>query len=161
MWYRQAKKFNIFGLPISGDKKFKLFAEEELNEQAVEETPFEQPDLEDEPFEDLEEIVNPVEIEVEDQTPENEFTPEDLEENVEKIDSDPTVLLGLPPLHDNCRCVINTLPILSVPGVRDGRRVWRRSEDCCEKCEASANEFNNAEVQRLMLKGIDINAIPS
>ena len=56
---------------------------------------------------------------------------------------------------------LKTLPILSVPGVRDGRRVWRRSEDCCEKCEASANEFNNAEVQRLMLKGIDINAIPS
>jgi hypothetical protein len=161
MWYRQAKKFNIFGLPISGDKKFKYFAEEELDEQAVEETPFEQPDLQDEPVEPVEEIVNPVEIEVEDQTPENDFTPEDLEENVEKIESDPTVLLALPPLHDNCRCEINTLPILSVPGVRDGRRVWRRSEDCCEKCEASANEFNNAEVQRLMLKGIDINAIPS
>jgi hypothetical protein len=161
MWYRQAKKFNIFGLPISGDKKFKYFAEEDLDEQSVEETPLEQPDLEDESTEDLEEIVNPVEIEVEDQTPENEFSPEDLEENIEKIDSDPTVLLALPPLHDNCRCEVKTLPILSVPGVRDGRRVWRRSEDCCEKCEASANEFNDAEVQRLMLKGIDINAIPS
>lgn len=156
MWYRQAKKFNIFGLPISGDKKFKYFADEESEEQSAEETPLEQPDLEEvEP-----EIVNPVEIEVEDQSPEDDFTPDDLQENIEKIDNDPTVLLALPPLHDNCRCVIHTLPILSTPGIRDGRRVWRKSEDCCEKCEASAIEFNQAEVYRLLLKGIDINAIP-
>ncbi len=157
MWYRQAKKFNIFGLPISGDKKFKYFAEEESEEQSAEETPFEQPDLtEEEP-----EIVNPVEVEVEDQSPEDDFTPDDLQENIEKIDNDPTVLLALPPLHDNCRCEVHTLPILSTPGIRDGRRVWRKSEDCCEKCEASAIEFNQAEVNRLLLKGIDINAIPS
>ena len=81
--------------------------------------------------------------------------------NIEKIENDPTVLLALPPLHDRCRCEVQTLPILSSPGVRDGRRIWRRSEDCCEFCEASANEFNKLEVQRLMLKGIDINAIPS
>ncbi len=156
MWYRQAKKFNIFGLPISGDKKFKYFAEEESEEQSAEETPFEQPDLtEEEP-----EIVNPVEVEVEDQSPEDDFTPDDLQENIEKIDNDPTVLLALPPLHDNCRCEVHTLPILSTPGIRDGRRVWRKSEDCCEKCEASAIEFNQAEVNRLLLKGIDINAIP-
>lgn len=156
MWYRQAKKFNIFGLPISGDKKFKYFAEEESEEQSAEETPFEQPDLtEEEP-----EIVNPVEVEVEDQSPEDDFTPDDLQENIEKIDNDPTVLLALPPLHDNCRCEVHTLPILSTPGIRDGRRVWRKSEDCCEKCEASAIEFNKAEVNRLLLKGIDINAIP-
>ncbi len=156
MWYRQAKKFNIFGLPISGDKKFKYFAEEDSEEQSAEETPFEQPDLtEEEP-----EIVNPVEVEVEDQSPEDDFTPDDLQENIEKIDNDPTVLLALPPLHDNCRCEVHTLPILSTPGIRDGRRVWRKSEDCCEKCEASAIEFNQAEVNRLLLKGIDINAIP-
>lgn len=160
MWYRQAKKFNIFGLPISGDAKFKYFAEEESEEQEVEETPFQQPDSEEE--DNIEqEIVNPVEVEVEDQTPQDEFTPEDLQENIEKIDSDPTVMLALPPLHDNCRCKVSTLPILSVPGVRDGRRVWRKSEDCCEKCEASAIEFNQAEINRLLLKGIDINAIPS
>ncbi len=156
MWYRQAKKFNIFGLPISGDKKFKYFAEEDSEEQSAEETPFEQPDLtEEEP-----EIVNPVEVEVEDQSPEDDFTPDDLQENIEKIDNDPTVLLALPPLHDNCRCQVHTLPILSSPGIRDGRRVWRKSEDCCEKCEASAIEFNQAEVDRLLRKGIDINAIP-
>lgn len=160
MWYRQAKKFNIFGLPISGDAKFKYFAEEESEEQEVEETPFQQPDSEEE--DNIEqEIVNLVEVEVEDQTPQDEFTPEDLQENIEKIDSDPTVMLALPPLHDNCRCKVSTLPILSVPGVRDGRRVWRKSEDCCEKCEASAIEFNQAEINRLLLKGIDINAIPS
>lgn len=160
MWYRQAKKFNIFGLPISGDAKFKYFAEEESEEQEVEETPFQQPDSEEQ--DNIEqEIVNPVEVEVEDQTPQDEFTPEDLQENIEKIDNDPTVMLALPPLHDNCRCKVSTLPILSVPGVRDGRRVWRKSEDCCEKCEASAIEFNQAEINRLLLKGIDINAIPS
>ena len=156
MWYRQAKKFNIFGLPISGDKKFKYFAEEDSEEQSAEETPFEQPDL----VEEESEIVNPVEVEVEDQSPEDDFTPDDLQENIEKIDNDPTVLLALPPLHDNCRCEVHTLPILSTPGIRDGRRVWRKSEDCCEKCEASAIEFNQAEVNRLLLKGIDINAIP-
>lgn len=160
MWYRQAKKFNIFGLPISGDAKFKYFAEEESEEQEVEETPFQQPDSEEE--DNIEqEIVNPVEVKVQDQTPQDEFTPEDLQENIEKIDNDPTVMLALPPLHDNCRCKVSTLPILSVPGVRDGRRVWRKSEDCCEKCEASAIEFNQAEINRLLLKGIDINAIPS
>ena len=159
MWYRQAKKFNIFGLPISGDKKFKYFAEEELDEQAVEETPFEQPDLQDEPAEDLEEIVNPVEIEVEDQTPENDFTPEDLEENVEKIENDPTAMIQLPPLHDRCHCRIETFPILSIPGVRDGKRVWQKSENCCPKCYETAVKFNEAEVQRLLNKGIDLNRI--
>ena len=84
-----------------------------------------------------------------------------LQEQVEKIDSDPTVLLALPPLHDNCRCEVSTLPILSVPGIKDGRRIWRKSEDCCPVCESSALEFNNAEVQRLLLKGIDVNSIPS
>lgn len=161
MWYRQAKKFNIFGLPISGDRKFKYFAEEDDEELITEETPFQQPENQDEETEVDDEIVNPVEIDIKDQTPQDEFTPQDLQENIEKIDNDPTVLLALPPLHDNCRCEIHTLPILSVPGIRDGRRVWRKSEDCCEKCESSAIEFNNAEVNRLLLKGIDINAIPS
>jgi len=161
MWYRQAKKYNIFGLPISGDSKFKYFAEEDVEEQTAEETPLEQPDTEDSAQVPNEEIVNPVEIKVNDETPQDEFTPRDLQDNIEKIDSDPTVMLALPPLHDNCRCQIHTLPILSTPGIRDGRRVWRRSEQCCEKCEASAVEFNNAEMQRLLLKGIDVNAIPS
>ena len=157
MWYRQAKKFNIFGLPISSDKKFKYFAEEDSEEQNVEETPLEIEETPELP-ENEDKTFDP--ITTEDPTPQNEFTPEDLENQIEKIDSDPTVLLALPPLHDNCRCEVSTLPILSVPGVRDGRRIWRKSEDCCPVCETSALEFNNAEVQRLLLKGIDINAIP-
>ena len=161
MWYRQAKKFNIFGLPIRGDKKFKYFADEDEEEQMVEETPFEEPEIEITKPEEEDEIVNPVEVEIEDETPQDEFTPEDLQKNIVKIDSDPTVMMQLPPLHDNCHCRIETMPILSVPGVKDGRRVWKRSENCCPKCEASANEFNRAEIVRLTNKGIDINTIPS
>ena len=163
MWYRQAKKFkkkfNIFGLPIEGDKKFKYFAEEESEdetlEQDVQELPFEQSE------EEVVEIANPPDIQIEDQTPEDEFTPEDLQNNIEKIENDPTALLQLPPLHNNCHCVVETLPFLSQPGMNDGRRVWKKSENCCEKCEMSAIEFNNAEVQRLLNKGIDMNVIPS
>lgn len=158
MWYRQSKKYNIFGLPISGDMKFKYFAEEDSEDESVEETPFEIPEEE---TETITEPDIPEEITTDDPTPDDNFSPEDLQSNIEKIDNDPTVLLALPPLHDRCRCEVQTLPILSSPGVRDGRRIWRRSEDCCEFCEASANEFNKLEVQRLMLKGIDINAIPS
>lgn len=158
MWYRQAKKYNIFGLPISSDKKFKYFAEEDTDEQLVEETPLEEPET---PETIDNEDVSADPIIIEDPTAEDEFTPQDLQEQVEKIDSDPTVLLALPPLHDNCRCEVSTLPILSVPGIKDGRRIWRKSEDCCPVCESSALEFNNAEVQRLLLKGIDVNSIPS
>ncbi len=160
MWYRQAKKYNIFGLPISGDKKFKFFAEEDSEDTDIQETPLEQEEVTEEP-ESEEGIINPIEVDVEDETPADEFTPEDLEKNVEKIENDPTVMMQLPPLHDNCHCEVITLPVLSAPGVRDGRRVWKRSENCCEKCEASAIEFNRAELQRLTNKGIDINTIPS
>lgn len=136
MWYRKAKKYNIFGLPISNERSVSLFAEDEEEEDIVEEKPFEEP-------------------EIEDPTPEDEFTPEDLQEKVEQITVDPTVGIKLPPLHNNCHCVIETLPILSIPGVRDGRRVWRRSENCCPVCERSAIAFNEAEIQRLRNKGIN------
>jgi hypothetical protein len=137
MWYRQSKKYNIFGLPISGDMKFKYFAEEDSEDESVEETPFEIPEEE---TETITEPDIPEEITTDDPTPDDNFSPEDLQSNIEKIENDPTVLLALPPLHDRCRCEVQTLPILSSPGVRDGRRIWRRSEDCCE---------------------FDINAIPS
>lgn len=136
MWYRKAKKYNIFGLPISNERSVSLFGEDEEEEDIVEEKPFEEP-------------------EIEDPTPEDEFTPEDLQEKVEQITVDPTVGIKLPPLHNNCHCVIETLPILSIPGVRDGRRVWRRSENCCPVCERSSIAFNEAEIQRLRNKGIN------
>ena len=34
MWYKFAKKYNMFGLPISGDLKFNLFADEDADETA-------------------------------------------------------------------------------------------------------------------------------
>ena len=155
MWYREAKKYNMFGFPISGDKKFKLFADED-EEAQTEETPLELPEEETEeaPPE------NPLEITIEDPTNDGEFTPEDLEQNIQKIDQDPTAFIQLPPLHDRCHCVIETLPILSMPGVRDGKRVWQKSDNCCPKCHETALRFNEAEIQRLLIKGIDVNAIP-
>lgn len=137
MWYKEAIKYNVFGLPISSDPKVKLFAEDD-EEQILEEKPLEE------------------EVEIEDPTPENEFTPEDLQDNIQKMDEDPTFGIKLPPLHDNCRCIIETLPILSIPGIRDGRRIWNRSENCCPICEKSAMAFNIAEIQRLRNKGINL-----
>lgn len=153
MWYREAKKFNMFGLPISGDKKFKLFAEEDEDESTAEETPLE---ISSQQPEDIENLSEP---EIEDETPEDVFTPEDLQNNIQKIESDPTALIQLPPLHDRCHCYIETRPILSIPGIQDGKRVWLKSENCCSKCEQTAQQFNAAEVQRLLNKGIDVNRI--
>lgn len=136
MWYREAIKYNVFGLPISSDPQVRLYAEDD-EEQIVEEKPLE-------------------DVEIEDPTPDTEFTPEDLQDNVQKMEQDPTFGIKLPPLHNNCRCVIETLPILSMPGIRDGRRVWNRSENCCPVCEKSARAFNEAEILRLRNKGINL-----
>ncbi len=136
MWYRLAIKYNLFGLPISGDRPVSLFAGDDEDIE-VEEAPLQEP-------------------EVEDPTPEDIFTPEDLEQKVEQITIDPTAGIKLPPLHNNCHCVIETLPILSAPNIQDGRRIWRRSENCCPVCERSAIAFNIAEVERLRNKGIDL-----
>jgi hypothetical protein len=144
MWYRQAKKFNIFGLPISGDLQISQFSGED-EEIITDETPLEIPEIQ--------------EPELEDPTPEDEFTPQDLEQKVEQMTEDPTAGLQLPPLHNNCRCRVKTLPFLSQPGLKDGRRVWERSEECCGACELSAKAFNEAEVQRLLNKGIDVNRV--
>ena len=164
MWYKFAKKYNMFGLPISGDLKFNLFADEDADESTVEETPLEIPDTElpeerDEQLGENEGPPNPLEITVEDPSGDDNFTTEDLQENVEKIENDPTAIIQLPPLHDRCHCRIETFPILSIPGVRDGKRVWQKSENCCPKCFETAVKFNEAEVQRLLNKGIDLNRI--
>jgi hypothetical protein len=34
--------------------------------------------------------------------------------------------------------------------------VWERSETCCDVCERTAYMFNQAEIQRLRNKGIDL-----
>ncbi len=144
MWYRLSKKLNIFRLPISGDLPVSQFAEN-AEGTVVEQTPLQEPEIQ--------------EPELEDPTPEDEFTPQDLEQKVEEMTEDPTAGLQLPPLHNNCRCRIKTLPFLSQPGINDGRRVWERSEECCGVCEISAKAFNEAEVQRLLNKGIDVNRV--
>jgi hypothetical protein len=160
MWYKFAKKYNMFGLPISGDRKFNLFADEDIDETQTEETPLELPEERDGQLGDKSGSPNPLEISIEDPSGDDNFTPDDLEQNIQKIENDPTALIQLPPLHDRCHCVIETLPILSAPGVKDGKRVWKKSDNCCPKCHETAIRFNEAEVQRLLNKGINLNAIP-
>lgn len=150
----------MFGLPILGDRKFNLFADEDIDETQTEETPLELPEERDEQLGDKSGPPNPLEISIDDPSGDNNFTPDDLEQNIQKIENDPTALIQLPPLHDRCHCVIETLPILSSPGVKDGKRVWKKSDNCCPKCHETAIRFNEAEVQRLLNKGINLNAIP-
>ena len=47
-----------------------------------------------------------------------------------------------------------------MPGVKDGKRVWQKSDNCCPKCHETAMRFNEAEIQRLLNKGINVNRIP-
>lgn len=143
MWYKVAQKYNMFGLPLTSKPKVKQFAEEV-----------------DENGDDIENIELPIEENpIEDITPEDEITPEDVDANVAKIDNDPTAMMKLPPLHDNCHCYIETMPILSETNVNDGRRIWQKAENCCPVCEISARAFNQAEVQRLLNLGINVNSI--
>ena len=150
MWYKEAyKQFNIYGLPVAE------FADEQTE---VDE------DLEVEPN------IAP-EITIDDPTPEDEFTPEDLQQNIQKIEEDPTAPLKLPPLHSvgdpDCRCKIESRPLLNYPGVRDAHRVWivnHFREDGskinnCQYCIDSAKEFNDKEIIRLRNKGINVNPV--
>ena len=156
MWYKFAKqKFNIFGFPITGKNDYKQFASDEddiIISPIIDDENINQIDT------DLNTDIDPL-VEVEDPTPEDEFTQDDLQNNIEVLENDPTVNLALPPLHSNCRCRIETRSILSQPGIRDGRRVWIIAQNCCGICDESARAFNEAEVQRLFNKGIDVNII--
>ena len=40
----------------------------------------------------------------------------------------------IPPIHDNCRCYIDTLP--------GGRKIWQFSDNCCQQCRDLAFIFN-------------------
>lgn len=145
MWYRIAVKYNIYGLPISGEPIVKQFAIDDDENIDISETPTIDNELEDVTPQD--EIVT-----IEDPTPEDEFTTDDLENNVEILENDPTAMMKLPPLHENCRCVVETIPYLSDIFVNDGRRIWQKAQDCCPVCEKSALEFNRAEIIRLTNK---------
>ena len=46
----------------------------------------------------------------------------------------------LPPIHDNCRCRIETMP--------GGRQIWQYDDDCCEECLILANEFNKVQFMK-------------
>ena len=171
MWYKTAKqKVNTFGLPISGKNRFKLFADEE--EAPQEDLPLEDDNVEEE-VDEQGIVIPPIdpkpeeEVTIDDPTNDGEFSPEDLQTNIRAMEEDPTINIKLPKsengegedLHPNCHCRIITLPILSKIGVKEGRRVWKHSENCCEKCRLTAQQFNQAEIQRLLNKGIDVNGI--
>lgn len=160
MWYKLAKqKFNIYGLPISGDfTTVKEFASEL--------------DPDQDGLENVETSPETPVVEIEDPTPTDEITQEDIDNNLKILETDPTANMKLPPLHTfpdpQCYCKIETRPILSKIGINDGRRVWIVNHfredgsriDNCPICITSADAFNKAEIQRLLNKGIDINAIP-
>lgn len=157
MWYKFAQqKFNVFGLPITGKSKIQQFTTDE-DEIVV------SPITEDEDFsvDDTDETFPPEEelVSIDDPTPQDEFTPQDLQTNIEILEEDPTYNFALPPTHERCRCQVRTMPILSSPGINDGRRIWEVAENCCNTCAITADEFNRAEVQRLLNKGIDVNII--
>ena len=173
MWYKTAKqKVNTFGLPISGKSKFKLFADEEnLPQEDI--APEELEETKEEQVDNNGVVIPPIDpkpeeiVTIEDPTNDGEFSPEDLQTNIRAMEEDPTIGIKLPKsengegedIHPNCHCRIITLPILSKVGVQEGRRVWKHSENCCEKCRLTAQQFNQAEIQRLLNKGIDVNGI--
>jgi len=149
MWYREAyKQLNLFGLPVAE------YADEEIDESTSNEKPTEVP-----------------EITLDDPTPEDEFTSEDLQQNIQTLEQDPTANLKLPPLHNledpGCYCKIENRPLLSYPGVRDALRVWVVNHfrddgsriNNCPICIESAKDFNEKEIIRLRNKGIDVNPI--
>ena len=172
MWYKIAKqKLNTFGQPISGKSNVSLFADE------IEEPDLSQEEQTDQP-EELETdengiVIPPIqplpeeEISIDDPSNDGIFTPEDLQQNIIKLQEDPTLGIKLPKsesgegedLHPNCHCRIVTLPILSKIGVQEGRRIWKHSDNCCDQCRMTAQQFNEAEIQRLLNKGIDVNGI--
>ena len=173
MWYKIAKqKVNTFGQPISGKSKVKLFTDEEIpeTEQPVEEQPEESEEIETDANGVVIPPIKPLpeeEVTIDDPSNDDVFTPEDLQKNINKLQEDPTAGIKLPKsesgegedLHPNCHCRIVTLPILSKIGVQEGRRVWKHSENCCDQCRMTAQQFNQAEIQRLLNKGIDVNGI--
>ena len=149
MWYKIAQqKVNMYGLPLSGKRKVKFFADDEM--------PVEENIPEDQPAEEIEEetdengiVVPPInplpdeEVTIDDPSNDDEFTPEDLQTNIKAMEEDPTLGIKLPgsdhangeEFHPNCHCRIETLPILSKIGVQEGRRIWKHSDNACEKCK--------------------------
>ncbi len=120
--YILATKFNLYGHPIRTTPT-RFFADEDVldDEKDIVE---EMPNVEEE-----EEIEEPV------ITPD---PPAGVQNEIVPPKQDPTAnwpASWLPPtVHDNCRCVIRTMP--------GGRKIWEKSDTCCEVCANKARIFN-------------------
>lgn len=113
-----ATKYNQYGHPIRS-KPTRFFANEnEETEDNVEEMPNVEEETEDPVL-----TVEP---------------PAGVQNEVVPPKQDPTAswpASWLPPtVHDNCRCVIKTMP--------GGRKIWEKSDSCCEECANKARIFN-------------------
>lgn len=145
MWYKTAQLFL--------NKKIKQFQLEPEVGPEEEEIPLDTlTDNQIEIPEDVPEIV--------DQTPEDPFTPQDLQNNLQQIEKNPTILDALPQFHDNCHCYLRKLPIYIDNQLVETKRIWEFNENACDDCMKTALKFNNDEVQRLVNLGININSIP-
>lgn len=145
MWYKKAQLFL--------NKKIKQFQlEPELEEEEV---PL------DSESESEEEIPLPDDVpQIVDETPQDPFTPQDLQNNLDKIERDPTILDALPKFHDRCHCYLQRIPIFVNNELVESKRVWKFNDNACDDCIKTALKFNNDEVQRLLNLGIDPNSIP-
>ena len=175
MWYKYALKVNLFGLPvmdrsIKTDKQKKrerqrkkllerLQFEEKLTpEEAVEKVEEEIPFLPEETEENA--PLDASDIDVIDPTPETEFTPEDLQSNIEQIEYDPTSVIDFEKRHDNCRCNMSQIPIYNIGKLIEVKRVWNYNDTACDECKRTGDYFNQSEIDRLVNKGIPRNLIP-
>ena len=145
MWYKKAQLFL--------NKKIKQFQTDPNLEPEVQEIPLESVE------EEVPEIPEDVPVIV-DKTPEDPFTPEDLQSNLQQIEKDPTVLDALPKFHDNCHCYLRKLPIYIDNKLIETKRIWEFDNNACDDCIKTALKFNGDEIQRLVNLGINLNSIP-
>mgnify|MGYP000060738754 FL=1 len=175
MWYKYALNVNLFGLPVM-DRQYKtekqkkrerqrkkllqqLQYEENLTpEEAIEAVEEQLPVTPEE--NDPEAPIDESDLDVTDPTPETEFTPEDLQSNIQQIEFDPTSLIDFEKRHDNCRCTMEQFPIFNMGKMIEVKRVWKYNDTACEECIRTGDFFNESEIKRLLNKGIPRNLIP-
>jgi hypothetical protein len=125
--YKLATKFNLYGHPIS--KAPTRFFADESEEITTEELP--------NTIDETEEI-KPEEIEENEEAVITTEPPAGVQNEVVPPKNDPTTqwpsnwIAGT--VHDRCRCVIKTMP--------GGRKIWEKSNVCCDECEYKARIFN-------------------
>lgn len=142
MWYRHARKFNMYGQPIGDSPKptrqFKTRRYQSSDEPI---------DVSAEPLEtDVEEPVVP-----EEPNPQPEPAVEEPAQ-VQPIRDLPLGVDGkiaapeqqipnfpMPGQHEHCHCSIKTMP--------GGRRIWDFSENACDECKNNAQIFNGLQAK--------------